>query len=212
MDAAGWQELNRLSEKHGFTIFSDEVYRGLEYGEEDRLPAFCDLNPRAVSLGVLSKSYGLAGLRIGWIATHNTPLLEQMAAWKDYTTICSSAPSEMLGTLAIHHGARLVRRNQMLIARNLEILGSFFQRHEHLFEWLRPTAGPIAFPRLRGGVNAADFCRSLVQKAGVLLLPGELYAPEYSAHFRIGFGRANMPEAVARLDEFLQTYPAGPAG
>jgi len=205
MDAASWQALNRLSEERGFLIFSDEVYRGLEYAGDAPLPAFCDLNPRAVSLGVLSKSYGLAGLRICWVATRNTLLLERMAAWKDYTTICGSAPSEMLGTLAIRHGAQFFGRNQALIARNLEILDAFFARHAQVFDWPRPTAGPIAFPRLRAGADAADFCRALVENAGVLLLPGALYAPEYSAHFRIGFGRANMPEALARWEEYLQT-------
>lgn len=208
MDVRDWEQLDRLSERHGFLVFSDEVYRGLEYTDNDILPAWCEINQRGVSLGVLSKSYGLAGLRIGWIATHNRQVLERMAALKDYTTICSSAPSEMLGMIAIRHGERLIARNRALIARNLKILDTFFGQFQHRFDWLRPAAGPIAFPRLRSGESAGAFCRALVEGAGVLLLPGELYAPEYSAHFRIGFGRANMPEAVARLSQFLQENPA----
>lgn len=208
MDAQAWEQLNRLSEKHGFVVFSDEVYRGLEYTENTALPAWCEINPRGVSLGVLSKSFGLAGLRIGWIASQNQDILERMAALKDYTTICSSAPSEMLGTIAIRHGERLIARNRTLIVRNLAILDAFFDQYVNRFDWLRPAAGPIAFPRLRSGEDAGPFCRALVERAGVLLLPGELYAPEYSAHFRIGFGRANMPEAVTRLDAFLQQNPA----
>lgn len=208
MDAQSWEQLNRLSEQHGFIVFSDEVYRGLEYDESSILPAWCEINERGVSLGVLSKSYGLAGLRIGWVATHNQEIVERMASMKDYTTICTSAPSEMLGAIAIRHGERLIARNRVLIARNLRILDAFFQRNAARFDWLRPMAGPIAFPRLQSGDSAQQFCRALVEQAGVLLLPGDLYAPEYSAHFRIGFGRANMPEAVARLDQFLQEYPA----
>lgn len=204
MDRESWDALDRLSRKHGFVVFSDEVYSGLEYRETNRLPAFCDVNEMAVSLNVLSKSYGLAGLRIGWIATRNADILERMAAWKDYTTICNSAPSEQLGLIAVRHREQLVERNRQLIARNLALLEAFFARHAGRFDWLRPTAGPIAFPRLREGGNAADFCRNLVEQAGVLLLPGELYAPEYSAHFRIGFGRANLPEALARLEDFVE--------
>ncbi len=86
------QELSDLSERHGFIIFSDEVYRGLELDPSDRLPAVADINDRAVSLGVMSKTFGLAGLRIGWVATRNTRIFNEMAAFKDYTTICNSAP------------------------------------------------------------------------------------------------------------------------
>ncbi len=97
------RELSQLSDQHGFIIFSDEVYRGLELDPSDRLPAFADVNDRAVSLGVMSKAYGLAGLRIGWIATHDERLFRELAAFKDYTTICNSAPSEFLATIALRH-------------------------------------------------------------------------------------------------------------
>lgn len=204
LDRESWLELDRLSRQHGFVVFSDEVYSGLEYRPEDRLPAFCNLNERGVSLNVLSKSYGLAGLRIGWVATRNRELLERMAAWKDYTTICNSAPSEQLAIIAVRHREQLVERNRQIITRNLALLDEFFARRADMFDWLRPAAGPIAFPRLRADRSAAEFCRALVESAGVLLLPGDLYAPEYAAHFRIGFGRANLPEALARLDAFIE--------
>lgn len=194
------RELSALSERHGFIVFSDEVYRGLEYGC-DRLPAFADLNPRAVSLGVMSKTYGLPGLRIGWIATQNAPLLAEIAAFKDYTTICTSAPSEFLATLALRNRESIVARNLRIIRDNLERLDSFFGGHPDLFGWRRPHAGPIAFPALLRG-SVAGFCDELVRKTGVLLLPGTLYGPAYNA-FRIGFGRKNLPEALDRFREYL---------
>ena len=99
----------QLSEQHGFVVFSDEVYRGLELDRSEQLPAFADLNDRAVSLGVMSKAYGLAGLRIGWIATRNHQLFQELAAFKDYTTICNSAPSEFLATVALRTASRLLK-------------------------------------------------------------------------------------------------------
>jgi aspartate/methionine/tyrosine aminotransferase len=90
------RELVELADGHGITLFCDEVYRGLEQNDSDRLPAACTLSARAVSLGVMSKTYGLAGLRIGWIATRNEKVRARMESLKDYTTICSSAPSEFL--------------------------------------------------------------------------------------------------------------------
>ena len=198
-------ELSELSERHGFIVFSDEVYRGLELEPSHRLPAFADINDRAVSLGVMSKTYGLAGLRIGWIGTRNREILNALAAFKDYTTICNSAPSEFLAKLALRHAEIIARRNLQIIRSNLERLDLFFSAHEDLFVWDRPKAGSIAFPRLLRG-QADEFCAGLVEKTGVLLLPGTLYGSGYNS-FRIGFGRRNLPEAVDRFEEYLDGTP-----
>jgi aspartate/methionine/tyrosine aminotransferase len=195
-------ELSALSEKHGFVIFADEVYRGLELDPADRLPAFADVNARAVSLGVMSKAYGLAGLRIGWIATRNHALLRELAAFKDYTTICNSAPSEFLATLALRHAEAIVERNLGIIRDNLDRLDLFFRAHADRFAWHRPKAGSIAFPKLsQGPVDA--FCADLLRKSGVLLLPGTLYGPRLNS-FRIGFGRRSLPAALERLEAYLR--------
>ena len=197
--------LSALSDRHGFMVFSDEVYRGLELNAADRLPAFADINARAVSLGVMSKTYGMAGLRIGWIATRNEKIYRKMAAFKDYTTICSSAPSEFLATLALRHKGAIAARNRRIIGDNLDRLDRFFSAHAEAFDWQRPKAGPIAFPvLLKGSVDL--FCRDLLQRAGVLLLPGSLYGSDHNA-FRIGFGRKNLPEALERFDAFVNTGP-----
>jgi aspartate/methionine/tyrosine aminotransferase len=198
--------VNRIAWENGIVLFSDEVYRESEYASSDRLPAACDVDDRAVSLGVMSKTYGLPGLRIGWIATHNAALYARMAMWKDYTTICNSAPSEFLAELALRHRQVLIQRNLGIITRNLAILDSFFAQHADRFTWIRPRAGPIAFPRLVGeGVES--FCHELVTTANVLLLPGAVY-DDQGNHFRIGFGRKNLPEAIARLEEFLRSQRA----
>jgi aspartate/methionine/tyrosine aminotransferase len=194
--------LSDLSQRHGFVVFSDEVYRGLELDPSDRLPAMADLNESAVSLGVMSKTYGLAGLRIGWIATRKMELLDRMAAFKDYTTICNSAPSEFLATLALRHADVIAQRSLEIIRDNLARLDRFFASHNQLFAWQRPKAGSIAFPMLlQGSVDA--LCADLIEQAGVLLLPGTLYGPDYNA-FRIGFGRRNLPEALERFEAYLQ--------
>lgn len=196
------RDLSSLSEKHGFTIFSDEVYRGLELDPSNRLPGFADLSDRAVSLGVMSKTYGLAGLRIGWLATRNDRLFRELAAFKDYTTICNAAPSEFLAALALRHAEVIVERNLQIIGRNLELLDRFFGSHGDLFHWDRPKAGSIAFPALlRGAVD--EFCAELVEKAGVVLLPGTVYGNEYNS-FRIGFGRKNLPEGLENLEDYMR--------
>jgi aspartate/methionine/tyrosine aminotransferase len=197
-----FEDLIDLSREHGFIIFSDEVYRHLEYDPETRLPALCDRDDRGVSLGVMSKSFGLAGLRIGWIASRNRDLVNRMAAFKDYTTICNSAPSEYLATVALRHKDPIIERNLTLIKENLSRLRTFFNRHQDRLRWLPPPAGPIAFPEWLGANTVEDFCRDLLEKTGVLLLPGTLYRGNFQ-NFRIGFGRKNLPECIERFETYL---------
>jgi len=198
-----YQETWEITTSRGLLLFSDEVYRESEYDPADRLPAACDLGEDGISLGVMSKSYGLAGLRIGWIATQNDPLRERISRIKDYTTICSSAPSEFLAELALRHRAQLLERNLGIIKHNLTVLDTFFKAHQTLFRWVKPKAGPIAFPKLLKG-NVDEFCRQLVTQADVLLLPGSVF-DHPGNHFRIGYGRTNLPEALERLETFLQS-------
>jgi aspartate/methionine/tyrosine aminotransferase len=204
MPRADFDELNRLAAEHGIFLFCDEVYRELEYDPADRLPAACDVNPNAISLGVMSKTYGLAGLRIGWIATHNKEIYQRLATLKDYTTLCSSAPSEFLSELALRHREKLAARNLQIVQSNLTLLDDFFARHADRFSWIRPKAGPIAFPSLLTG-EIESFCDELVHESGVLLLPGTLY-DHPGNHFRVGFARRNMPEALSWLEAFLQDH------
>jgi aspartate/methionine/tyrosine aminotransferase len=201
MPSEEFQEVSRIAEENGVLLFSDEVYRESEYRRKDRLTAACDFGEHAVSLGVMSKTYGLAGLRLGWIATRNTEIYKKMAALKDYTTICNSAPSEFLAELALRHREVLAQRNLRIIVSNLDMLDQFFARHPDRFTWQRPQAGSIGYPRLMGAM-VNDFCKDLVEKTGVLLLPGTLY-DDQNNHFRIGFGRKDFPEAMTLLEKFL---------
>jgi len=201
MSRSDFEAVNKFAQENNLLLFSDEVYRESEYEPSAQLPAACDLGEYAVSLGVTSKTYGLAGLRIGWIATKNKEVYDTMASLKDYTTICNSAPSEFLAEVALRNRQRLINRNLSIIRHNLNIIDELFAQHSSLFEWVRPTAGSMGFPKLLKG-DIEDFCDDLVKKAGVLLLPGTMYE-DAGNHFRIGLGRNNLPQAVERLEEYL---------
>ncbi len=191
-----------IAEAHGIYLFSDEVYRFLEYDEENRLPAGCDIYDKGVSLGVMSKSLGLPGLRIGWIAVRDKGLYKKIASFKDFTTICCSAPSEFFSILALRHKEYILGRNLGIVKTNLEYLDKFFEKYSPLLEWVRPKAGPLIFPRLKGGRGVDEFCRDLLDKKGVLLAPGSQFSFS-GRHFRLGFGRKNMPEALEKFSEYL---------
>ena len=196
-----YEAVHRFARENNLLLFSDEVYRESEYDPAMRLLAACDLGDHAISLGVTSKTYGLAGLRIGWIATKNRKIYEKMALLKDYTTICNSAPSEFLAEVAMRNRTKLVERNLGIIKANLGLMDDFFARYPHLFSWVRPRAGSMAFPRLLNG-EIEEFCDSLVREAGVLLLPGSMYDDRRN-HFRLGLGRKNLPQALQRLEKYL---------
>ncbi|MBK6794303.1 MAG: aminotransferase class I/II-fold pyridoxal phosphate-dependent enzyme [Anaerolineales bacterium] len=203
MPRSDFDDLNKFVQENGLLLFSDEVYRESEYDLADRLPAAVDYGPHAVSLGVTSKTYGLAGLRIGWIATKNRDLYSKISSLKDYTTICNSAPSEFLAELAMRNRTKLAERNLQIIKNNLTVMDEFFARNSSLFTWHRPKAGSMGFPKLLTG-DIETFCDDLVKKAGVLLLPGSMY-DETNNHFRLGLGRKNLPQAVERLEDYLST-------
>jgi aspartate/methionine/tyrosine aminotransferase len=209
MDAATFGAVVELARSHGLVLFSDEVYRELEHDRGDRLPAACDVYDRAVSLGSISKSYGLPGLRIGWIATRDRALREQMLDLKHYTTICAPGPSEFLTALALRNRHVLLERNLEMARENLTLLDAFFAKRPEQFSWVRPKGGPIGFPRLDGLGDADRLCEQ-VAAAGALLLPGSVY--DVPDHVRVGFGRANFAEALSVFDEFLTVrlgYRAG---
>ena len=201
MSRADFDALNRFAQENNLLLFSDEVYRESEYDPTERLPAAVDYGPHAISLGVTSKTYGLAGLRIGWVATKNRDLYNKMASLKDYTTICNSAPSEFLAEVALRNRQSLIDRNLGIIKHNLSVVDELFARHPSLFTWTRPKAGSMGFPKLLQG-NVEAFCDDLVKKAGVLLLPGSVYDDSHN-HFRLGLGRRNLPQAVERLEGYL---------
>jgi aspartate/methionine/tyrosine aminotransferase len=207
MSRADYDAVHNFAREKNLLLFSDEVYRESEYDPADRLPAACDVSEHAVSLGVTSKTYGLAGLRIGWIATKNKKIYDAMASLKDYTTICNSAPSEFLAEVAMRNRQKLAQRNLDIIQNNLTVIDDLFARHTDLFSWVRPKAGSMGFPRLLKG-DVEDFCDDLVRKAGVLLLPGSMYDNSRN-HFRLGLGRKNLPQAVEKLEEYLSTNKVG---
>ncbi len=206
-DRQTFTALVALCEERGIRLFSDEVYRGLELDPGRTLPQAAELSPTALSLGVMSKAYGLPGLRVGWLACRDRALLERLERRKHYTSICNPGPSELLATVALRHGDAVRARNRAIVAANLPVFDAFFAAREDLFDWEHPQGGCVAFPRYRGEEGVEAFCRELVEEAGVVLLPASIYAsalaPVPADRFRIGVGRKDPEPGLAALGAFL---------
>ena len=211
-DPATWERLLALCAERGIRLFSDEVYRGLEPAGTGPLPQAADRSDTAVSLGVMSKAYGLPGLRIGWLASRDRALLARLETRKHYTSICNAGPSEMIATAALRNGDAIRARNRAIIDANLPRFDAFFAAHADRFEWAPPQAGCVCFPRYLGADGVEAFTRDLVREAGVVLLPASMYrsalAPVPADRFRIGVGRVGAEPALEALDAFLRVHSA----
>jgi len=192
-----------LARQFNLYVFSDEMYRLLEYDPVFRLPAVCDAYEKGISLSGLSKSFALPGLRMGWLATQERGLIDRWLAFKDYTTICSSAPSEILGIIALQSTEQILGRNLSIIRGNLEKAQAFFAETQDRFQWLPPMAGSVAFPRWIGNGSVEDFCQGVLDQQNVMIVPGNIF--DYRGnHFRIGLGRKNLPQALERVGAYLR--------
>jgi aspartate/methionine/tyrosine aminotransferase len=198
---AEWARLTGELADRRIPLLSDEVYRFLELDERDRLVAGADAYRQGISLGVMSKSFAMAGLRIGWLATRDQDVLDRCARFKDYTTICSSAPSEILALMGLRAREQVLGRSLRIVHDNLALLNDFFRRRAEV-GWVRPRAGSVGFPRLLQETPIDELVTELVESEGVLLLPGTRFGHPGN-HFRLGFGRTDMPEALARFEAFL---------
>ncbi|MEU4094215.1 aminotransferase class I/II-fold pyridoxal phosphate-dependent enzyme [Streptomyces sp. NPDC026673] len=208
IDAADFARLAALCDERGIHLFSDEVYRGLERDPARTLPQAADLSERALSLNVTSKSLGLPGLRIGWIACRDREVLSRLERAKHYTTICNAAPSEVLARIALKARDRILERNRALIAANLPLFDAFFAEFDDLFAWRVPDGGCVAYPRYLGADGVERFCTELVEQAGVLLLPASVYRSELTAtppdRFRVGIGRRDPGPGLEAFAAWLR--------
>jgi aspartate/methionine/tyrosine aminotransferase len=155
-DRQTFGRLVELCEERRIRLFSDEVFRGLELDPGRTLPQAADLSPTALSLNVMSKAYGLPGLRIGWLACRDRALLERLERRKHYTSICNAGPSEHLATIALGAADRIKARNRAIIAENLPIFDAFFARWPEHFTWQHPHGGCVSFPRLLGPQGVSE--------------------------------------------------------
>jgi aspartate/methionine/tyrosine aminotransferase len=205
--AADLERLVDVARDRRAWLFCDEMYRGLEFGPAPALPSAVDVYEKAVVLSGLSKSYGLPGLRAGWLVVRKERLRERLLNWKYYTSICPPAPTEHLALMALQAGPELIARNRQIIQENLALADDFFGRWPELLTWRRPQAGSVSLAR----INVPDvrqYCHRLAREAGVVLLPGEFMGSP-PGHVRFGFGRRSFGPALAHYEAHLRQSQSG---
>ncbi|PNS21840.1 hypothetical protein CAC42_438 [Sphaceloma murrayae] len=187
-----------LAEERKLIILSDEVYRPLFHGITPMDPEFPSSilsmgYKRTIATGSLSKAYSLAGIRCGWIAARDRDLIEEIAKARDYTTISVSTLDQQVAAFALSQETihNLLSRNIQLAKTNIELLEKFIIKHDEFCSWTKPVAGTTAFVKFtRDGrpVDAVELCKRLMEKTGVMLVPGDrAFGNEFKGYVRVGY-------------------------
>lgn len=175
-------EIGDLADAVGAKVVVDEVYADTLTGV-GREPA-AKLRDTFVSVNSLSKSYGLPGLRLGWLISDEITA-ERAQRVRDLSEGFGCVPGERMGVLAIGQMDRLLERAQQILGPNRSLLESFVAGRPEL-EWVPPAGGAVAFPRLSDGWDSEELAEVAYRDFGVGVVPGHLFG--YRTHFRVGFG------------------------
>ena len=179
--------IDALAESVGARVLSDEAYRWLEIpGGEPLAPPMRDLGSSGVSVGTLSKPFGLPGLRIGWIAG-TAELAAECWAMRDYVSLSPGRLNDALAVLALKHRERVVLRTQRIVRQNLETAMAWFAAHSDTVSWTPPRGGLLALMRYELDIPSLELSNRLAEKFGVMLAPGSAFGIEH--HLRLGIGQ-----------------------
>jgi capreomycidine synthase len=197
-------ELIEITASAGAYLVWDAAFAEITY-DGTVLPDLGERYDRSITLGTLSKAYGLPGLRVGWCLAA-PDVLERLVRLRDYTTLALSPLVEHVAARAIENADLLLKPRLAQARHNLQILLSWVNRHSEFVRMVRPQGGVCVFMRLHNVDDVEDFCRQLAREYSVLLIPGTSFG--HSNHVRLGFGcsTTELTEALSRLSEHFHTY------
>lgn len=195
-----------IADRAGAFVFSEETYRGMEHDPGAELPSVADIYHRAIALGGMNK-LGLAGLRVGWMASQNRAVIGKCLAYKDYTTLCPNAPSEILALIAMRNTRTLISRSHKIILENLDLARGFFESKPEWFQWIEPNGGSTAFPKLMAPFKVVDLCNRAMEDARVMIVSDRPFGINQN-RFRLGLGKRDFGQALASFMDFMEKYTA----
>ena len=193
-------QIVKLAEEVGSYILCDEAYRGLSQ-DGSYQKSIVDIYDKGISTSSMSKVFSLAGLRLGWIASKDSILMDSINAHRDYSIISCGIIDEVFATLALENSERLLDRNMKIINKNLQILDEWIKIHPH-FSYVKPKAGTTALVFYDYNINSEDFCKGLMEHSKTFLTPGSCF--EYENSFRLGY--ANSEDILIKGLQNLEDY------
>lgn len=197
----------QLCRQYDVWLLSDEVFRGLEHSDKYRLPAVADIYEKGMSVGVISKGFGVPGIRVGWLACKNKQFLNEVNDVKAYLSVCNSQIDEQLASVILQYREKLVERNLKIILKNKVLLGEFTSVLGRPIEVIQPNTGCCLFALIKtmktgdntAGISTSEnMVKQLAEQTNYLLYPSFLFETDVQG-LRIGFGNKNFTDFVLKV-------------
>ncbi|MCI1974369.1 MAG: aminotransferase [Limosilactobacillus sp.] len=202
MSKEGLMTIINIAKSVDAYVLCDEVYRHLTQTDEYS-PSVIDLYDKGISTSSFSKVFSLAGIRLGWIATHDKQLMRDLLSHRDYATISCGQLDEMVGTLALEHQDAILKRNRTIIWKNLAILEEWVKKEPHI-SWLKPKAGTTTLLHYDFDIPSAEFCDRLMKEYHTLLVPGSCFDIEHSLRIGYAFEAENLKKGLEQVSAFMK--------
>ena len=194
------EEIVEIARGVGAYILCDEVYRHLTQ-EDGWSESIADLYEKGISVSSMSKVFSLAGLRMGWIATHDEAALCAFLSHRDYNLISCGMFDDAVASIALRHSDAMLRRNQTIVRENLAILDAWVAAHEH-FYYTKPKAGTTALVYYDFDVPSYDFCKRMYRETGAFVIPGDCFEQPHSMRIGYACDKQTLTEGLAALAAF----------
>jgi len=210
MDRAYLEQIVEIARACGAWILCDEVYRGTDQeGDTGMTASIADLYEKGISTGSMSKTFSLAGLRLGWIVAP-VELIHAVSVHRDYNTISVGMLDDHFAAIALESKDKILERSHKITRTNLKIVSDWVDG-ELLISWIKPKSGTTALLKYDLPVSSEEFCLRLLEKTGVMLTPGS--AMDMEGYLRIGYtnGEDILREGLKRISLFLKESAASAA-
>lgn len=195
------REIVEIARSADAWILCDEVYRHLSQ-EDGWCPSIVDLYEKGISVSSMSKVFSLAGLRLGWIATHDMSVVKSCLSHRDYNLVSCGVFDEMLAAAALKHRDKLLERSRKIVRENLQILGDWVGSEPHV-SYVKPKAGTTALVYYDLDISSYEFCEEMYKKTGAFVTPGDCFEVPHSMRIGYAYGKQDLIDGLKAISEYI---------
>lgn len=195
------REIVEIARSADAWILCDEVYRHLSQ-EDDWCPSIVDLYEKGISVSSMSKVFSLAGLRLGWIATHDMSVVKSCLSHRDYNLVSCGVFDEMLAAAALKHRDKLLERSRKIVRENLQILDDWVSSEPHV-SYVKPKAGTTALVYYDLDIPSYEFCEEMYKKTGAFVTPGDCFEVPHSMRIGYAYGKQDLINGLKAISEYI---------
>ena len=195
------REIVEIARSADAWILCDEVYRHLSQ-EDGWCPSIVDLYEKGISVSSMSKVFSLAGLRLGWIATHDMSVVKSCLSHRDYNLVSCGVFDEMLAAEALKHRDKLLERSRKIVRENLQILDNWVSSEPHV-SYVKPKAGTTALVYYDLDISSYEFCEEMYKKTGAFVTHGDCFEVPHSMRIGYAYGKQDLIDGLKAISEYI---------